>query len=284
MSPTLKISSPETQEYWEIPFLYEDNELLALNKPGGMLTSPDRLVPDRPSLMGLLHKGIAQGKPWAKERGLSYLMITHRLEAEASGVVLLAKSKSVFVKVVDFFNTGKPAKQCLALVQNQPTEDRFEVEAKIGPDPVRPGAMRINAKAAKHSHTGFEVQERFARYTLLKCELFTDRTHQIRLHLRYKGLPVVGDTLYGGRPLLLSRLKPNYSLKPNRKERPLIDRPAVHIESITLPYSLPNGMLTITSPWPKDLTVAVNYLRRYDFGARGPSEVDSSLPPDKVGA
>src|SRR5207302_428626 len=106
-----------------------------------MLTSPDRSVPNRPSLVSLLHQGIAQGKPWARERELAYLMITHRLEADASGVVLLAKSKPIFVKVVDFFNSDKPAKRCLALVQGQPAEDRFEVEAKLAPDPVRPGAM-----------------------------------------------------------------------------------------------------------------------------------------------
>ena len=68
---------------------------------------------------------------------------------------------------------------------------------------------------------------------------------------------------YGGRPLLLSSLNADYRLKPNQIERPLIARPALHAEALTLPHPVTGDPLTITAPWPKDLTVAVKYLRRY---------------------
>ena len=111
--------------------------------------------------------------------------------------------------------------------------------------------------------TVFEVRERFSRWTLMQCELLTDRPHQVRAHLRHIGLPVIGDQLYGGRPLLLSRLKQVYRLKPNQTERPLIARPALHAETLSLPHPVTGTPLGIAAPWPKDLTVAVKYLRRY---------------------
>jgi 23S rRNA pseudouridine955/2504/2580 synthase len=103
----------------------------------------------------------------------------------------------------------------------------------------------------------------------LKCQPLTGRTHQIRAHLRHAGYPIVGDALYGGRPLLLSRLKSEYRLKPDRTERPLISDAALHAEQLTLPHPITGAMTTITAPWPKDLTVAVKYLRRYAGGSAG---------------
>jgi 23S rRNA-/tRNA-specific pseudouridylate synthase len=111
--------------------------------------------------------------------------------------------------------------------------------------------------------TVFEVRERFAGFALLQCELLTDRAHQVRVHFRHAGMAVVGDQMYGGRPLLLSRLKRNYRLKPNHVERPLIARTAIHAEALALPHPVTNEPLTITSPWPKDLAVGVKYLRKY---------------------
>ena len=73
MSAAIKLSSPATQEFWEIPALFEDEHLLALDKPAGLLTSPDPDNAERPSLMKLLHDGIAAGKPWAVTRQLTYL-------------------------------------------------------------------------------------------------------------------------------------------------------------------------------------------------------------------
>ena len=263
MNAVVKLSSPATREFWEISVLYEDEHLLALDKPSGLLTSPDRANPDRPSLTKLLHAGIARGASWAAEGQRTYLMPAHRLDCEISGVILLAKSKPVLITLVNLFSTEKLAHKHAALVQDEPVEDRFTVEAKLAPHPMRLGLMCLDRRRGKRSLTVFQVQERFAGFTLLQCEPLTHRPHQIRVHLRHAGLPAVGDRAYGGRPLLLSRLKPVYRLKPNQIERPLIARLALHSKTLTLSHPVTGEALTITAPWPKDLTVAMKYLRRY---------------------
>jgi 23S rRNA pseudouridine1911/1915/1917 synthase len=259
----LKLTSPVTRGFWEIPILYEDAELLALNKPAGLLTSPDRLDPNQPSLMGLLHKAIAAGKRWSAERALVYLMNAHRLDAETSGVLLLARAKPVFIALADLFSSGKTIQRHLALVEGAPKQDRFVIEAKLAPDPVRRGVMRVDSRQGKNARTTFEVLERFKGWTLLRCKPLTSRPHQVRVHLCHARLPLAGDELYGGKPLRLSSLKPVYRLKPHHSERPLIANAALHVEELTLPHPVSGAPLTIQVPWPKDLTVALKYLRIY---------------------
>lgn len=261
----IKLSSPSTQEFWEIPVLFEDEDLLALNKPAGLLTSPDRYDPARPNLMKLLHRGISENKPWAKERGLSYLMNAHRLDFETSGVILLAKSKPVLVALANLFGSEKPAKTYVALVQGVPAAESFEVNAKLAPHPARHGLMRVDEKRGKRSRTLFRIRERFDGYTLLECQPRTGRTHQIRVHLRHAGFPLLGDRLYRGRLLLLSSLKKDYRLKAGKTERPLISSAALHAETLSLAHPLTGAEVTVTAPLPKELEVAIKYLRR--FGA-----------------
>jgi RluA family pseudouridine synthase len=263
VSAAIKLSSPATREFWEIPVLFEDEHLLALDKPAGLPTSPDRLDPERPNLMKLLHSAIAGGKPWARERRLDYLMNAHRPDFETSGVILLAKNKPALIALANLFGSEKPVKKFTALVQGQPPENQFEVNAKLAPHPLKIGLMGVDPKNGKQSKTKFVVLEKFAGWTLLQCQPLTERTHQIRVHLRYAGFPVVGDELYGGKPLWLSRLKPNYRLKPGHEERPLLSRATVHAEELTLPHPVTGATVTITAPWPKDLKVAVKYLRLF---------------------
>jgi RluA family pseudouridine synthase len=263
LNSVIKLSSPATREFWEIPVVFEDADLLALDKPSGLLTSPDRYDPERPNLMKLLHAGIAENKPWARERGLNYLSNAHRLDFETSGIILLAKNKPVLVQLADLFGAEKPVKKYVALVQGCPIEDEFEVDAKLSPHPVKLGFMRVDPKNGKKSKTKFSVIEKFSRWTLIRCEPLTGRTHQIRIHLRHAGVPIVGDELYGGKPLWLSRLKPNYRLKPGKEERPLLARVALHAEQLELKHPVTGEMISITAPWPKDLTVAVKYLRQF---------------------
>jgi 23S rRNA pseudouridine1911/1915/1917 synthase len=261
--PVIKLSSPETQEFWEIPVVFEDEHLLAIDKPARLLSSPDRYDPKRPNLMRLLHEGITAGKPWASSRGLTYLANAHRLDFETSGVMLLAKNKPVLVKLADMFGVEKPLKTYVALVQGTPMEDEFEIDQPIGPHPTSLGLMRIDPKHGKKSRTQFTVLEKFRGYTLLQCRPLTGRTHQIRVHLRHAKLPIVGDALYRGGKLWLSELKKRFHLKPGKEERALISTTALHAESLSLPHPVTGEMITMTASWPKDLVVAVKYLRRY---------------------
>jgi RluA family pseudouridine synthase len=263
MSAVIKLSSPATREYWEPAVLFEDEHLLALDKPAGLLVSPDRYDAQRPNLMKLLHAGIERGTPWARERGLTYLMNAHRLDFETSGVILLAKTKPVLVALANLFGAEKPAKTYLALVHGRPVKPAFEITAKLAPHPVKIGLIRVDEKNGKRSKTSVELVEAFRANSLLKCMPATGRTHQIRVHLRHAGLPIVGDTLYDGAPLLLSHLKSGYHLKPNRTEKPLIDRVALHAAELKFAHPVTGAEIVITAPWPKDLTVAVKYLRRY---------------------
>ena len=262
-APPIKLSSPDTREFWEIPVLFEDEHLLAISKPARLLTSPDRYDPNRPNLMRLLHSGVTEAKPWAKQRGLTYLANAHRLDFETTGVLLLAKNKPALVKLANLFGSEKPLKTYVALVQGTPAEDEFEVDAAIAPHPTSVGLMRIEPKRGKKSKTQFTVLEKFRGYTVLKCRPLTGRTHQIRVHLRHVRLPIVGDTLYRGGKLWLSELKWNFRLKPDKEERPLISTVALHAEILSLAHPVTERQITITAPWPKDLEVALKYLRRF---------------------
>ena len=265
-NPVIKLSSPATKEFWEIGVVYEDEHLLALDKPSGLLTSPDRYDPNRPNLMKLLHAAIAENKPWVRERNLNYLSNAHRLDFETSGVILLAKNKPALVELADMFGAEKPVKKYVAIVQGTPAEDEFEIDAKLAPHPVKLGFMRVDPNNGKKSRTKFSVMEKFSRWTLVRCEPFTGRTHQIRIHLRHAGVPIVGDELYGGKPLWLSRLKPSFRLKPGREERPLLGRVALHAEQLELKHPITGEPVSITAPWPKDFNVALKYLRQFAGG------------------
>ena len=263
MNAVIKLSSPATAEFWEIPILYEDEQLLALNKPSGLLISPDRYDPARPNLMKLLHRDIERGAAWARERGLTYLMYAHRLDFETSGVILLAKNKPALIALASQFGSEKPARIYAALVRGSAEKPTFATDVPLAPHPMRPGFIRVDPENGKRSRTEFSVRETLGGYLLLECRPMTARAHQIRVHLRHLRLPLVGDEIYGGAPLWLSTLKTSYRLKPGQTEKPLISRPALHAEQLTVRHPGTDRSVKIEAPWPKDLVVAVKYLRRY---------------------
>ena len=182
--------------------------------------------------------------------------------------MLLAKSKPVLVALANLFATEKPVKKYVALVRGVPVNQKFEIDAPIGPHPSRLGEMRVTREGhdGKRARTQFEIRESFRDCALLSCQPLTGRTHQIRVHLRHARHPIFGDSVYGGRPLLLSQLKHDYRLKPRAVERPLIARTALHAEELILPHPMSGTEVAIVAPWPKELSVAVKYLRKY--GAR----------------
>src|SRR3989442_1946521 len=216
----IKLSAPETREFWPIPVLWEDARLLALDKPGGLLISPDRYDPRRPNLITLLHRGIARGASWAQERKLGYLANANRLDFETSGVILLAKDKPALIALANQFGVEQANKIYVTLACGAPAQDAFAINAKLAADPAQFGLMRVDPRQGRKATTLLEVAERFSGYTLLNCRPITDRAHQIRAHLRHARLPIVGDTRYGGPPLFLSQLQTRDPIQLNTEERP----------------------------------------------------------------
>lgn len=259
----IKLASPATQESWDVPILHEDDLLLAIAKPSRLLTSQDHNDPQRPSLMQLLHEGIAQGAPWATKRSLAYLTNAHRIDFETSGVLLLAKTKPTLIALANEFGANHPTKTYVALTRGMPAEPEFTVDAKIGPQTRQLGLMRIDIQGGKKAVTQFKVIEQFRGYTLLHCNPLTDRTHQIRVHLRSIGLHTVGDVDYAGAPLSLSQLKSSYQPKWSKPERPLMGRVALHAERLEIKHPATGEPIVISAEWPKDLFVTVKYLRKF---------------------
>jgi RluA family pseudouridine synthase len=261
--PIIKLSSPATKGYWEIPVLFEDDTLLAIDKPTRLLVSPDRYDIMRPNIMRLLHTDIARGAKWVQERGLTYIANAHRLDFETTGILLLAKNKPALVSLANQFGSELAKKVYLTLVTGSPENDEFDNNARLGQHPTKIGIVRVDEKNGKRSYTAFETIDRFKGYTYLRCRPRTGRTHQIRVHLQHRGLPILGDQLYGGPQLLLSKLKKDYHLKRGKTERPLIDRVALHAHELRITHPVTNAEVVITSQLPHDMEVALKMLRRH---------------------
>lgn len=257
--PLLRLSA----QWPAVEMLHQDADVVAINKPAGLLIAPDRWDKTRENLMGLLHAAIRHQKPWVVEHGLSYLANVHRLDAGTSGIVLLARNKAALVNLANQFRGRHPRKLYTALVSGAPPEPEMEINLPLAPSLMHPGLSEVSSSRGKPSVTRVSIVERFKGYTLLHAEPATGRLHQIRVHLREIGCPLVADGDYGsGLPLLLSRLKKHYKLKPEG-ERPLLARPALHAEQLEFLHPSTGQPVLITAPWPRDLTVAVKYLRRY---------------------
>lgn len=232
--------------------LFEDDSLLALNKPAGLLVAPDRWDKQRENLMGLL----------ATARPGQYIANAHRLDFNTTGVFLLAKSMEALVHLTRQFNERTTKKTYVALSSGQAVQNEFTIDLPIGPHSKR-GLSRVDHKGGKEAKSVVRIVERFRRHTLFHVDLMTGRQHQIRVHLQSLGFPLVGDADYGGAPLLLSQIKRGYKAKDGEEERPLLTRPALHAEWLTIQHPVTGEDLTVQAPWPRDLEVVVKYLRRY---------------------
>jgi len=261
MENLIRLNSATTHESWALSVLFEDEHLLALAKPSGLLVAPDRYDAQRPSLTGLLHEGIRNGARWAVEHRFTFLANAHRLDAEASGVQLYARSKEGLAALANQFSSAKPHLAYLVLVDGVTATDTFHVDAALAPHPARPWLAHVDRRRGKKARTQFSVAERFERHTLLRAQPLTDRSHQIQAHLQSLKHPVTGDPAYSGRLLLLSSLKRSYRLKPGREELPLLARPAVHAEELIVRHPATGAEVRINAPLPKDMQVALKYLR-----------------------
>lgn len=242
------------------PIVFEDEAMLAFDKPSGLLVAPDRWDKSRVNLMGLVHARFGPG-----------VANVHRLDADTSGLLLCAKTKPALDFLSGQFQSKTVGKSYLALVVGSPSEDTFTVDFVLKEDEAAPGRMCVVKRHGKAAVTDFVVLERFGGYSWLECRPQTGRTHQIRVHLAASGWPILQDPFYGdGSQLLLSDLKRGY--KGRDEERPLLARLALHASALTVVHPDTRVPVTLSAPLPHDLAVALKYLRRFPAGRRGRAE------------
>jgi RluA family pseudouridine synthase len=249
----------------ELPVLYDEDGVLAVDKPSGLAVEPDRWRPDKPSLAAslLVTESAAEGN---RPR------IVHRLDRDTSGVLLVARDVEAERRLRTAFDTGLVSKTYHALVEGEhPLPDGEEeiVDKPIAPDARKSGRMRVH-EDGKPARTRFAVEQRFQGYTLLRCEPLTGRTHQLRVHLRELGFPLAVDPIYGRRKVLaLSEIKRGYRPKRGHIEHPLIDRLTLHAAAIEFPSSA-GVRVRVESPIPRDLARVLKQLAKVrPFDGRG---------------
>ncbi|MSR67141.1 MAG: RNA pseudouridine synthase [Pedosphaera sp.] len=262
----IKFPARDAERFWEVPVLFEDEHLLALDKPAGLPASPERSDLKRPNILSLLHQSIASGTSWATSRKLSYLANTHRLDSETSGVLLLAKTKAALIHLCNQFGQQRNHITYTALSSGHPQAMKNTVDTGLSPNLLRPELQVVNSRQGKRAITQYEVFETFPGHCLIRVSPLTQRTHQVRAHLKHVGLSIVGDMLYGGSHLYLSSLKQGYREKASAPEQPLIRRLALHAESMRVIHPATGAEIFIESPLTKDFGVALKYLRKYSRG------------------
>ncbi|MFM1770669.1 MAG: hypothetical protein RJA22_3198 [Verrucomicrobiota bacterium] len=177
--------------------LYEDRSVLAIDKPRGWMLVPYSWQNTQRNLQAALVSSIAEGGFWAKSRGIRFLRNVHRLDADTTGILLLARSQGALDTLSELFESRRMAKRYLAVVQGRPAQPDWICNLKIGPSPGATGRMRVDDKDGKEAETRFRVLETRGDRTLVEALPVTGRTHQIRVHLAAGRTPVVGDPLYG---------------------------------------------------------------------------------------
>jgi 23S rRNA pseudouridine955/2504/2580 synthase/23S rRNA pseudouridine1911/1915/1917 synthase len=231
--------------------IFSDDNFLALNKPSGMLTLPDRFDTDLPSL-----------KQWLAAR-YPQVYIVHRLDRDTSGLIIFARNAQAHQYLSKLFESREVTKTYLGLVIGTPVEQEGTIDAPIGEHPVIKGKMAVVRKG-KHSVTHYTVLESLGKYCWTQFRIETGRTHQIRVHMANAGHPLVADPIYGnGQPLLLSSIKHRFKLsKSSEEERPLLNRLALHAS--TLSFAAPDGsIMKLEAPLPKDLDATLKQLRKW---------------------
>lgn len=227
----------------------DTNDWIALNKPSGLLSIPDREGKDI-SLKKLLIEKYGN------------IFTVHRLDKDTSGLIVFAKNEATHKHLSAQFEARQTEKIYLGLVVGSLAEKNGSIDAPIAEHPVKKGLMTIHRKG-KESLSEYEVLEDFKIFSWLQFQIHTGRTHQIRVHAKHIGHPVVCDDLYGdGKPILLSSLKHKFKLSKNElEERPILNRLGLHASSLQF-ETTNNEIIKLEAPLPKDLKALLQQLRK----------------------
>ena len=175
--------------------VYEDEDVIVINKPKGMIVHPTSGSQKDTLVNGLLY----HCKDLSGINGVMRPGIVHRIDKDTTGLLIVAKNDKAHESLANQLKDKSVSRKYYALVHGVIAHDFGTIDAPIGRDPKDRQKMCVIAKNSKHAVTHFKVIERFKEYTLVECSLETGRTHQIRVHMQYIGHPVVGDPKYSYR-------------------------------------------------------------------------------------
>ncbi len=174
--------------------VFEDDDLLVVDKPKGMVVHPAPGNPDGTLVNALLYHC---GESLSGINGVIRPGIVHRIDKDTSGLLIVAKNDFAHLDLAEQIKEHSFTREYRAVVHGNLKEDSGTVNAPIGRNPKDRKKMAVTANHSRNATTHWEVLERYGDYTYIKCRLETGRTHQIRVHMAYTGHPVAGDTVYG---------------------------------------------------------------------------------------
>ena len=183
-----------------LDIMYEDEDLAVINKPAGMVVHP---APGHYTGT-LVHALLGRGGDWSAVGGATRPGVVHRLDKGTSGLIVVARNDVSHRALSSQLKDRSLSRTYLAIVRGRVKADAGELEGPIGRHPIERKRMAVVA-GGRFARTRYQVVERRRTHTLLRCDLDTGRTHQIRVHLAALGHPVAGDTEYGGREPGLTR-------------------------------------------------------------------------------
>ena len=242
----IRITFPEAKpieimaEAIPLAILYEDADIIVLNKARGMVVHPAAGNYQGTLVNALLeHCTDLSGINGEIRPG-----IVHRLDKDTSGVMVAAKNDRAHLDLAEQIKSRTASRKYLAIVHGNIAEEQGIVNAPIGRHPSDRKKMAVTFSNSKEAVTRFRVVERFVNYTLVECKLQTGRTHQIRVHMQYIEHPVVGDPKYGP-----------------EKKRFAIAGQALHSAELSLRHPATGETMIFTAPLPADMAAILNQLK-----------------------
>jgi len=229
--------------------IFENDSFIAVNKPAGLLSIPDR-EQTQTSLKDILLEKYGA------------IFTVHRLDKDTSGIIIFAKTEDAHKYFSRLFEERKIEKYYLGLVHGNPATKKGTMDAPIAEHGVQKGFYIVHQRG-KPSVTDYEVIEENKTFSLVQFQLHTGRTHQIRVHCKNMGHPLACDELYGdGKPVLLSSIKKKYKMsKHDEEERPMLNRLALH--SYRLKFTDTDGkIIDLKAELPKDIRALLQQLKK----------------------
>lgn len=233
----------------KLDILLETPDFVAVNKPSGLLSIPDR-EQSAPSLKDAL----------VARYGTTFTV--HRLDRDTSGVIVFARHEEAHRWLSQQFESRNTRKIYNGLVMGKVYEESGLIDQPIGENTSKKGQMTVT-RQGKPSQTAYRTLQAFQKFSWMEFNILTGRTHQIRVHMKHFGHPIVCDAYYGdGQPILVSALKKKYNLSKNElEEKPILGRLALHAAS--LGFTAPDGSaVLIEAPLPKDLRATLSQLEK----------------------